>query len=325
MVKKGLEEDNIPEEKKHESRPKDDRVIEINFSKIFGRVGKNPWIAVSVVLLIVLIIVLVTGMGFGTEKVSAGTAAENLINFINAQGQGTATLSQDPVKEGALYQVVVNYQGQDIPVFVTLDGKYLISSPISLDGNSDTSDSGNVDSSTIVDVETGDAPVLGSKDAQVTIVEFSDFQCPYCAKFYNEAYQDIKEQYVDAGKAKIVFMDFPLTQIHPLALPAAESTRCVREQGGDTAFWKMHDKIFENQATLSEANLKSWAKALGYNIDSCLDSGKYEEAVLADESYGASIGVSGTPAFFVNGKLVSGALPFSSFKSLIDSELAESA
>ena len=174
-----------------------------------------------------------------------------------------------------------------------------------------------------VAVSADDDPVLGDKDAPVTIIEFSDYQCPFCERFYSQTLPSIKREYVDNGKVKIVYRDFPLTQIHPQAQKAAEAAECARFAGkSDDAYWKMHDKIFENQQSLSIDNLKSWAKGLGYNIDDCLDSDKFANEVDKDTQEGIAAGVQGTPAFFVNGKLLSGAQPFSVFKQAIDAELA---
>jgi len=188
-----------------------------------------------------------------------------------------------------------------------------------------------------VEVSLDDDAVLGDKNAKVTIVEFSDYQCPFCRKFWTETYSQLKSEYVDTGKAKIVFRDFPLTQIHPAAQIAGEAAECAREVGkSDEAYWKMHDKMFTEQnildsgsatgavtktVTFTNADLKKWAKDLGYDIDSCLNSGKYKSEVEKDLTQGASYGVQGTPAFFVNGKLLSGAQPFSAFKAAIDAEL----
>ncbi len=172
-----------------------------------------------------------------------------------------------------------------------------------------------------VDVNLDDDAVLGDKNAPVTIVEFSDYQCPFCARFWSQTLPSIKKEYIDTGKVKLVFRDFPLESIHPMALPAAIAAECVKEKGGDSAYFKIHDKIFENQASLSKDNLVSWAKELEYDIKSCLDSEKYKSEVKKDLSDGSSYGVQGTPAFFVNGKLISGAYPFSTFKQLIDAEL----
>ena len=171
-----------------------------------------------------------------------------------------------------------------------------------------------------VNVEIGDSPVLGSKTAKVTIVEFSDYECPFCGRHFEQTYPQLKKDYIDTGKVQLVFKDFPLS-FHPQAQKAAESARCAGEQG---KYWEMHDKLFSNQQSLSVENEKKWAKELGLNtakFDSCLDSGKYASAVQADSNYGQSIGVSGTPAFFINGKKLVGAQPYSSFQAAINAEL----
>ncbi|MCD4666604.1 DsbA family protein [archaeon] len=167
---------------------------------------------------------------------------------------------------------------------------------------------------------TDDDAVLGDPDAPVTIIEWSDYECPFCSRFWSQTLPQIKEQYIDTGKVKLVYRDFPLS-FHQNAQKAAEATECVREQGGDEAFWKMHDKIFENQQSLSEANLKIWANELGYDISECLDSGKYTSETQKDLSDGSTAGIRGTPGFLVNGQLVSGAQPFSAFEQVIESQL----
>ena len=183
-----------------------------------------------------------------------------------------------------------------------------------------------------------DDPVLGDKNAPVTIIEFSDYQCPFCRKFWTEAYQQIKKDYIDTGKVKFVYRDFPLSSIHPAAEPAAEAANCVREKGGDEAYYKMHDKIFQEgnkldggdpitgpvrgTAQFGATELKKWAKDLGYDIDSCLDSGKYTSEVQKDLADGQAAGGQGTPYFVINGKPLSGAQPFAAFKQVIDAELA---
>jgi protein-disulfide isomerase len=165
-------------------------------------------------------------------------------------------------------------------------------------------------------------PSIGSKDATVTIIEFSDFQCPFCERFYLQTFPQIKLEYIDTGKVRFVYRDFPLS-FHAMAQKAAEAAECANEQ---EKFWEYHDKIFQNQASLSKDNLKLWAKQLGLDttkFDSCLDTGKYQSEVQKDQKEGISLGVSGTPAFFINGKPLIGAQPFAAFKQLIDAELSE--
>lgn len=173
-------------------------------------------------------------------------------------------------------------------------------------------------------VATGNPPILGNQNAKVTMVEFVDFQCPFCKRFADETFSQIKREYIDTGKVKFVFRHLPLRAIHPFAAKAGEAVECSREQG---KFWEMHDVIFANQSAIAVADLKQYALRLGLapaQFDSCLDSQRYQERVSDDEQLASSVGASGTPAFFVNGKLISGALPFESFKGVIDGELGSS-
>lgn len=172
-----------------------------------------------------------------------------------------------------------------------------------------------------VNISADDDPYLGKEDAPVTIIEFSDLECPFCERFHTQTFPQIKSQYIDTGKVKFVYRDFPLP-MHTNAQKAAEASECADEQG---KFWEYIDLIFANQASLSLASLKSWAGSLGLNtsdFNKCLDSGRYADEVKKDLADGQAAGVQGTPAFFVNGQLVSGAQPFESFQSLIEAALA---
>ncbi len=167
-------------------------------------------------------------------------------------------------------------------------------------------------------------PTLGSADAPVTIVEYSDFECPFCARFYSDAYQQLKETYVESGDVKIVFKDFPLS-FHQLAEPAGIAGKCVFREAGNDAFFVFHDTVFENQQSLSVANLKVWAMETGVSeeaYDSCYADPEVAAQVQADFSEGQSFGVSGTPSFIINGQLLVGAQPFSAFEQVIEAELA---
>jgi len=210
-----------------------------------------------------------------------------------------------------------------VPLYFTTDGKFI--SPgrplVSISGaQAETSGTTNNQPSTYADVSEDDDAVQGNANAPVTIIEFSDFQCPFCEKFFTDTLPQIEANYIKTGKVKLIYRDFPL-EIHQYAGKAAEAAECARDKGGDSAFWKMHDKIFENQASLSEDNLKKWAKELGYNIDSCLDGGKKKAEVQKDLADGIAAGISGTPSFFINGKLIEGAVPYNVFESEINSAL----
>ncbi len=168
---------------------------------------------------------------------------------------------------------------------------------------------------------TGDDPMKGSADAPVTIIEYSDFQCPFCARFWSQTLPQIQEEYIDTGKVKLIYKDFPLG-FHENAQKAGEAAECADDQG---MFWEYHDMIYENQISLSVSSLKTWAKELGLDtseFNDCLDSGKYTDEVKEDFKEGQAAGVSGTPAFFINGRSLVGAQPFSAFQQIIEEELS---
>ena len=192
----------------------------------------------------------------------------------------------------------------------------------------------------IVKASIDDDAILGDENAPVTIIEFSDYQCPFCRKFWTETFKELKTNYIDTGKVKLVYRDFPLSSLHPMAQASAEATECVHEQGGDEAYWEMHNKLFAEQNILDSGSasgavtktvvytnddLKSWASDLGYDIGSCLDSGKYKSEVLKDSNDAGNAGGSGTPYFVImksgdkEGTPLSGAYPYDTFKQIIDS------
>jgi len=175
---------------------------------------------------------------------------------------------------------------------------------------------------TVVKVSTGGNVALGNANASVTIVEFSDFECPYCGNFFTETLPLITKNYIDTGKVQLFFRDFPLS-FHADAEKAAEAAECAGEQN---KFWQMHDKLFENQNALGVDNLKQYAKDIGLDsaqFNSCLDSGKTAPEVQKDLADGQSYGVSGTPTFFINGVEVVGAQPYSAFEQVINQALSQ--
>lgn len=168
-----------------------------------------------------------------------------------------------------------------------------------------------------------DDPFMGSEDAPVTLIEWSDYECPFCKKFFKETLPLIKEKYIDTGKVKFVYRDFPL-DFHKNAYPAAIAAECAREQGGDEIYFKYHDLIFENQHSLNEDSLKQFAVNLELNtakFNECFDSSRYKDEVTRDFLDGQSVGIGGTPGFLLNGNLISGAQPFSVFEEFIEAEL----
>ena len=163
-------------------------------------------------------------------------------------------------------------------------------------------------------------PAKGPADAKVTIVIFSDFQCPYCSRSIATEEQIMKEY---DGKVRMVFRNFPLS-FHPMAEKAAEAGACANDQG---KFWEMHDKMFGDQKKLMPDDLKATARTIagldGAKFDACLDGGSKKGLIDVDQKAGSDAGVEGTPAFFVNGQFINGAVPFSEFKSVIDRELGK--
>ena len=163
-------------------------------------------------------------------------------------------------------------------------------------------------------------PARGPKDAKITIVEFSDFECPYCGAAHDTVDKVMNEY---AGKVRLVYRQFPLS-FHPHAAKAAEASLCALDQG-EGKFWEYHDVLFKNQKKLAPDDLKTHATEVGLDAQkfgSCLDSGTKKAAVDADEKAGLEAGVGGTPAFFINGIFLNGAQPFDEFKRVIDGELA---
>lgn len=174
---------------------------------------------------------------------------------------------------------------------------------------------------TPVNIEVGTSPAWGPENAKVTIVEYTDLQCPFCARFYTDTYPLIKEQYGD--RIRFVFKHFPLTSIHPDAERAALASECAREQG---KFWEFHDAAYKQQNNLSRAGLINIAQGIGVanqeQFAQCLDSEKYIATVTADYNEALGMGLTGTPTFFINGLPLVGAQPYSVFKAAIDQALA---
>lgn len=176
-----------------------------------------------------------------------------------------------------------------------------------------------------VDVAIGSYPLLGNKDAKVTVIEFSDFQCPFCEKWYTEVGKNLKKDYIDTGKVKFAYRNYAF--LGQESTWAAEAASCANEQG---KFWEYHDYLFdhqggENVGAFSKDNLKKFASEVGLNTDqfnSCLDTDKYAKQVADDTEAGQKAGVNGTPATFVNGQILVGAVPYDQLKTLIDKELA---
>lgn len=184
-----------------------------------------------------------------------------------------------------------------------------------------------------------DDAILGNKDsAKVAIVEFSDYECPFCKRYYTDTYAELKSKYVDSGDAIIVFRDFPLSFHDPLATKEAIGAECAKDIGGDSKYYEYHDLIFDNTNSngsgLAESKLYDFASQIGLNsgkFKDCLDNEKFADEIKKDIEDGTAAGVQGTPGFVigrlndngeVEGKLIAGAYPFAEFEKIIEEYLA---
>jgi len=187
-----------------------------------------------------------------------------------------------------------------------------------------------------VKVSLDDDPVLGNPNAPVTIVEFSDYECPFCKRHYDQTHAQLKKNYIDSGKVKLVFRDLPLSFHDPMATTEAVAANCAKDQGGDAAYYKMHDVMFEKTTSngngLTKEQLNTFAGEQGLNVEnfkSCVDSEKFKEEVSKDLADAGAAGATGTPSFVIGkstgqeieGKLIVGAQPYAAFQSEIDSLL----
>lgn len=297
------------------------------------------WKIISGILFLLLIVSIFINV-FGRTKeesntLSAQEASEKAIDFINNNlvQPGTSAKLKDVKELNKLYKIKIDIQGEDFDSYITKDGSLLFPSVIDLSEDivreptqiaQPTQQRQAVPNTPPIDMVTliDDDEVKGSADAPVTIVEFSDFECPFCTRFYTQTLPQIEEQYIKTGNVKFVYRDFPLG-FHANAQKAAEAAECAAEQG---KFWEMHDKLFEEGVEGSVSSFKRFAADLGLDttkFNDCLDSGKMESEVKKDMADGSAMGISGTPGFIINGQLVSGAQPFEVFKQIIDGELAK--
>lgn len=302
------------EERKVSSKEKDSDESIITF-----KLRNNPWILTTIVLSILSLVLIFGNFNFtGKAVLSENEASQSVIDYYESQGIfGLSFVSAKDL--GDFYEVTLNYEGQSVPFYVTKSGYLAGNSIVPLDGNYEEFNSADYKP---LDISADDDAILGNSNALVEIIEFSDYECPFCARHFDETLPLVIKNYVDTGKVKIILRDFPLS-FHPYAQKAAEATECAGEFGDDK-YWKYHDKLFENQDALDIASLKKYAVELGLDsaeFNNCLDSGQMESEVLKDLRDGESYGVSGTPGFFINGIPLEGAQPYSEFERVIESEL----
>jgi protein-disulfide isomerase len=185
-----------------------------------------------------------------------------------------------------------------------------------------------------LDISLASAPSRGDRDAPVTLIEFTDFQCPYCGRYFSNTLPEVIKQYVDTGKVRYVIREMPLASIHPYAEKAAEAALCA---GAQNKYWEMHDALFKDQSHLKPEDLPARAAKVGLDLpqfSQCLESGMKAGETQQDVKYGSQAGVSGTPTFFLGltnpkapdtlhaTQMIRGAQPFAAFKQTIDALLA---
>ena len=239
------------------------------------------------------------------------SVTQKLVDVVPAAAPGLMTAS---------LQASSGTNTQKVPLVLTRDGRYLMQGHIT-DLNADPFQS-------IVDqIELKDQPMRGNPNAAVTIVEYSDFQCPFCRQAYKMIEEQVMKDYGD--KVRLVYKNFPLTNIHPWAESAALASACARQQS-PAGFWKMYDYFFQNQETIDADNLKAKAedavRGAGLDVDkfdACFDNQSAAESLKADDDEATALGINSTPTFFVNGRKLEGAVPYESFKAVIDQALGQ--
>jgi protein-disulfide isomerase len=253
----------------------------------------------------------------------AGAADEQLIKYFRKKANvppaqevkvtGVKDSAVKGLKEGTL-----DVGGRKMPFVMSTDGRYAVFAPLE-DVTSDPS------KAVMEKISLKGEPFKGGANAKVTIVEYSDFQCPFCSRGYATIENEVLKTYGD--KVKFYYKNFPLP-FHKWAEPGAIAAECAKEQKAD-AYWKVYSGLFDQQQQITPENVKEKAGAFtdGTGIDKkkwedCFDNKKTLDKIKAQQAEGQSVGVSGTPGFIVNGRLVSGAQPFATFKAIIDDELA---
>lgn len=294
----------------------------------------STWKALTGILVILLIFSVFTsgfnlsdstGALIGTEgqQITLAEAQDKTLDYVNSNLLAPPFNAELESSEelSSLYRITLQVAGQSIDSYITKDGELFFPQGFDLTGalvQEETQDS-QLQEPVVVSID--DDPMKGDVNAPVTIVEFSDFECPYCGVFYSQTLSELMENYVDTGKVRLVFRDFPL-DIHANAKPASLAAECADDQG---KFWEYHDALFEDQENLGDELYFEIAQELSLDetaFRDCYYTETHSAEIDADFQDGTSYGVSGTPAFFINGKLISGAQPYTVFAQEIDAALS---
>ncbi len=285
-------------------------------------VSKAFWKFLTFVLLILLV------LSFYYNSNHKGEYSQQEISILVEKFVGNYMLGPESsslkvisaIDLGHVYNVVLDIGGKTTSTYVTKDGAYFFTSGINV-----AKTEASLEFSKVADIEVGDNPILGNKDANVTFIEVSDFECPFCVRFALTTMPDIKKNYVDTGKIKVSYLNFPLENLHKNSLNAAKASECAYRQG---KFWEMHDMMFDKSPKLSLVDLRDYAEKIGLDMtmfDECMASSSVEDEVAKDMASASDAGVKGTPAFFINGRFISGAQKYEVFQQIIEEELAKAA
>ena len=305
----------------------------------------NTWKVLTIVFILLFVAAIFT-KGFtllsitGSAVLSQDSAKTKANDFIQKYliGPGVTIDVNKVSEESGLYalNMTANSNGvsQAAKAYITKDGKLFFLQAIPLDeidnllnqqqpaDNPQDIELQPADNPSEIILGLDDDPKLGDDNAKVSIVEFSDFECPFCGNFVRETFEDLKREYIDTGKVSFVFKNFPLNT-HKNAMIAALASECANEQG---KFWEYHNKLFRSQKSLEKKDLKEYAADLKLDtakFNTCLDSEKYKDEVSKDIEEGTGLGVRGTPTFYINGRALSGALPLEEFENVINEELSK--
>jgi len=322
--------------------------IEIPIGKYVRFVKSNPWMLVSIALAIVVILLLIFGKGSGAS-VSGTTAGNNLISYIQSQGTNAQLVSV--TKGDSFYSVTFVINGSSTTVPVTFDGKYAIANPsvvIPITNSSSATTTQTQQTTTptatlnISDLNLSNYMSIGSASAKVTVVEFSDFSCPYCEAASGDNTQmasymtqsdptwqpivtNLMKDYVNTGKVRFVYI---YSMGHTGGHSASSVGWCLYDQSADK-FWKYYPLVFASASADTEnlTLMEGLAKSVGADmtkLQSCLDSNKYANRFADEQNIADQVGAQGTPAFFVNNQYVAhGAESYVQFKQAVDAALAQ--
>jgi protein-disulfide isomerase len=289
----------------------------------------NIWQITTIVFAVLFLLTIFNIFSFSSTNKITGNAVAYINENLLEQGTQAKIISTE--KSNGLIKATLDVNGQIVESYISSDGKLLFPGAIDLTGEltQNTASQPSQPSTGIADVSAADGVFLGPEDAENVVIEFSDFQCPFCGLAFDDAAGKARfgstyeaavpklEELARQGKIKFVFRNFPLS-FHENAMGAALAAECANEQG---KFWEYHDILFMNQDALTVADLKKYASDLKLDtskFNSCIDSEKYQDKIDKDLADGQDYGVSGTPAFFVNGQLLSGSQPWSEFEPLLN-------